>query len=122
MTVTCTDAPEAPPRQGPARGPSASVGIWPLAYRPEVAGEARKITKELLTQWSVAEDAADSVLLTVSELVTNAVEHARPTELRTEPRPGHPASTAADEAHSDRSGRAEGDESAGPRHSGADQV
>jgi hypothetical protein len=32
----------------------------------------------LLTQWSVAEDAADSVLLTVSELVTNAVEHARP--------------------------------------------
>jgi Histidine kinase-like ATPase domain len=78
MTVTCTYAPETPPRQGPARGPSASVGTWPLAHRPEAAGEARKITKELLTQWSVAEDAADSVLLTVSELVTNAVEHARP--------------------------------------------
>ncbi|MFF2808175.1 ATP-binding protein [Streptomyces sp. NPDC058000] len=78
MTVTCTYAPEAPPRQGPARSPSASVGTWTLAHRPEAAGEARKITKELLTQWSIAEDAADSVLLTVSELVTNAVEHARP--------------------------------------------
>ncbi|MFJ3310963.1 ATP-binding protein [Streptomyces sp. NPDC086549] len=78
MTVTCTYGPEAPPRQGPARSLSASVGTWTLAHRPEAAGEARKITKELLAQWSVAEDAADSVLLTVSELVTNAVEHARP--------------------------------------------
>jgi anti-sigma regulatory factor (Ser/Thr protein kinase) len=78
MIVTCTYAPEAPPRQGPARSPSACVGTWTLAHRPEAAGEARKITKELLAQWSVAEDAADSVLLTVSELVTNAAEHARP--------------------------------------------
>ena len=31
-------------------------------------------------------------------------------------------SAAADEAHADRSGRAEGDEPVGPRHSGADQV
>ncbi|MFE5096364.1 ATP-binding protein [Streptomyces sp. NPDC056638] len=73
--MTCTYASEAPPRQGPTRSP---VGTWTLAHRPEAAGEARKITKELLTRWSVAEDAADSVLLTVSELVTNAVEHARP--------------------------------------------
>ncbi|MER7183303.1 ATP-binding protein [Streptomyces hyaluromycini] len=78
MTVTCTYSPDARPRQGPARGPSASVGTWTLAHGPEAAGAARKITKELLTRWSVAEDAADSVLVTVSELVTNAVEHARP--------------------------------------------
>jgi anti-sigma regulatory factor (Ser/Thr protein kinase) len=78
MTVTFTYASEAPPRQGPARSPSASVGTWPLAHRPEAAGEARRITKELLTRWSVDEDAANSVLLTVSELVTNAVEHAQP--------------------------------------------
>lgn len=78
MTVTCTYATEAPPRQGPARRPSASGGTWTLAHRPEAAGEARKITRELLTRWSVAEDAADSVLLTVCELVTNAVEHALP--------------------------------------------
>ncbi|MCZ1013360.1 ATP-binding protein [Streptomyces noursei] len=76
--MTCTYTPEAPPRQGPARSPSTSVGTWTLAHDPEAAGEARKITKECLAQWSVAEDAADSVLLTVSELVTNAVEHARP--------------------------------------------
>ncbi|SHN29544.1 ATP-binding protein [Streptomyces yunnanensis] len=78
MTVTCTYIPETPRRQGPAPGPSASVGTWTLAHRPEAAGEARKITKGFLTQWSVDEDAADSVLLAVSELVTNAVEHARP--------------------------------------------
>ncbi|MER5795556.1 ATP-binding protein [Streptomyces sp. NPDC001980] len=60
--MTCTQAPRR----------------WSLAHRPEAAGEARRIAKELLTRWSVGEDAAYSVLLTVSELVTNAVEHARP--------------------------------------------
>ncbi|MFI1760687.1 ATP-binding protein [Streptomyces sp. NPDC020800] len=50
----------------------------PLLHRPEAAGEARRITKEVLARWRVAEEAADSVLLTVSELVTNAVEHAQP--------------------------------------------
>ncbi|MEU4931957.1 ATP-binding protein [Streptomyces yokosukanensis] len=78
MIATCAYAPEATPRQDPARSPSASVGTWTLTHRPEAAGEARKITTELLTRWSVTEGAADSVLLTVSELVTNAVEHARP--------------------------------------------
>ncbi|MFF7756171.1 ATP-binding protein [Streptomyces sp. NPDC007971] len=76
--MTCTYAPEAPSRRGPARSPSTSVDTWTLAHDPEAAGEARKITKEFLAQWSVAEDTADSVLLTVSELVTNAVEHAQP--------------------------------------------
>ncbi|MEE1805820.1 ATP-binding protein [Streptomyces sp. BE133] len=51
---------------------------WALAHNSVAAGEARKITKEVLAQWSVAEAEADSVLLAVSELVTNAVEHARP--------------------------------------------
>ncbi|MEU4929584.1 ATP-binding protein [Streptomyces yokosukanensis] len=64
------------------RGPSGVLVTtkaprW-LAHRPEAAGEARKITTELLTRWSVAEGAADSVLLTVSELVINAVEHVQP--------------------------------------------
>ncbi|MGW7423982.1 ATP-binding protein [Streptomyces sp. NPDC054813] len=51
---------------------------WPLTHHPEAAGEARQITKELLARWRVADDPADSVLLAVSELVTNAVEHAQP--------------------------------------------
>ncbi|MFE4995631.1 ATP-binding protein [Streptomyces mirabilis] len=49
-----------------------------LPVRQEAAGEARKITKRVLTRWRVADETADSVLLTVSELVTNAVEHAQP--------------------------------------------
>ncbi|MFD3583091.1 ATP-binding protein [Streptomyces sp. NPDC058683] len=51
---------------------------WPLTHHPEAAGEARQITKEVLARWQVANEPADSVLLTVSELVTNAVEHAEP--------------------------------------------
>ncbi|MGW7242672.1 ATP-binding protein [Streptomyces sp. NPDC054804] len=40
--------------------------------------KARRITKDVLARWRVADAPADSVLLTVSELVTNAVEHAEP--------------------------------------------
>ncbi|MEV6766168.1 ATP-binding protein [Streptomyces sp. NPDC051105] len=49
-----------------------------MAHRPEAAGEARQIAKDVLARWQVADAPADSVLLTVSELVTNAVEHAEP--------------------------------------------
>jgi anti-sigma regulatory factor (Ser/Thr protein kinase) len=63
MTVTCACTPAL---------------AWPLTHRPEAAREARQITKEVLARWQVADDPADSVLLAVSELVTNAVEHAQP--------------------------------------------
>ncbi|MEU1034603.1 ATP-binding protein [Streptomyces mirabilis] len=78
MTVTCVYTPDSPPWHAAARRPQASGGAWPLAHRPEAAGEARKITKRVLTRWRIADETADSVLLTVSELVTNAVEHAQP--------------------------------------------
>ena len=52
--------------------------VWRLAHRPEAAGEAREITKQVLARWQVADEPADTVLLTVSELVTNAVVHAKP--------------------------------------------
>ena len=51
---------------------------WTLAHHPEAAGQARTIAHDLLTRWGVSEEMADSVLLTVSELVTNSVQHARP--------------------------------------------
>ncbi|MGW5662808.1 ATP-binding protein [Streptomyces sp. NPDC003758] len=51
---------------------------WMLAHRPEAAGEARKMAERTLAGWKVAPEIADPVLLVVSELVTNAVEHARP--------------------------------------------
>lgn len=53
-------------------------GRWTLAHRPEAAREARRISEEALKHWPVPRDTADLVLLVVSELVTNAVEHARP--------------------------------------------
>ncbi|MFD4621121.1 ATP-binding protein [Streptomyces sp. NPDC058475] len=81
---------------------------WTLAHRPEAAGQARTIALELLTRWGVSEEMAGSVLLTVSELVTNSVQHAQPPlsfGLDCDPADGHvhvevadggPAATEAD--------------------------
>ncbi|MFE7529823.1 ATP-binding protein [Kitasatospora sp. NPDC057542] len=71
-------APDLSPPWATARRTPPSDRPWPLAHRPEAAGEARRIAEAVLAQWRVTEEAADSVLLTVSELVTNAVEHAEP--------------------------------------------
>ncbi|MFJ2133671.1 ATP-binding protein [Streptomyces sp. NPDC087845] len=78
ITVTYAFAPAGSPSQGARRPPQASGSAWPLAHSPEAAGEARKITREVLARWKVAEEAADTVLLAVSEFVTNSVEHAQP--------------------------------------------
>ncbi|MFF4301119.1 ATP-binding protein [Streptomyces sp. NPDC001601] len=78
-TTTSTYTRTVSQRRGVTRRPrQAAGGAWRLAHRPESAGEARRITRVLLTRWGVPQAAADSVLLTVSELVTNAVEHAQP--------------------------------------------
>lgn len=53
-------------------------GTWTLPHRPEAAGRAREIADTFLTAERVDPRTADRVLLVVSELVTNAVEHARP--------------------------------------------
>ncbi|MEU0965309.1 ATP-binding protein [Streptomyces sp. NPDC005917] len=52
--------------------------VRPLRHLPQAAGEARRITADTLTRWRVPEEVMESARLTVSELVTNAVEHARP--------------------------------------------
>lgn len=62
-------------------GAGAAVGCavtQALEHRPVAAGAARAITRAVLENWRVDQDAAQSVLLVVSELVTNAVEHALP--------------------------------------------
>lgn len=62
-------------------GPGAPAGgavIQALEHRPDAAGAARATTRAVLEDWHVDQDAADSMLLVVSELVTNAVEHALP--------------------------------------------
>jgi anti-sigma regulatory factor (Ser/Thr protein kinase) len=49
-----------------------------LPHQPEAAGTARRIARTTLTAWGVEEDTVDQAVLVVSELVTNAVEHALP--------------------------------------------
>lgn len=51
---------------------------WGLPHRPESAGTARRITQAVLDAWDTDNDATDQALLVVSELVTNAIEHALP--------------------------------------------
>ncbi|MFE5588267.1 ATP-binding protein [Kitasatospora sp. NPDC056531] len=70
--------PEISPWPAAARRPRAPERAWPLAHRPEAAGTARRIARAVLAQWRVTDETAGTVLLTVSELVTNAVEHAEP--------------------------------------------
>ena len=67
-------------RSGQAAAPASSseAGTWDLAHQPAAAREARQITEHLLDSWRLARDEADALVLVVSELVTNAVEHAAP--------------------------------------------
>ncbi|MGW7432183.1 ATP-binding protein [Streptomyces sp. NPDC054861] len=62
-----------PPRS--CHSPTAGV-VRPLDHCPQAVGAARRLARELLERWVVPD--ADSVTLVVSELVTNAVEHALP--------------------------------------------
>ncbi|MCX4721865.1 ATP-binding protein [Streptomyces virginiae] len=52
--------------------------IWSLPHRPESAATARRIATAVLHEWGVDDETIDEVLLVVSELVTNALEHALP--------------------------------------------
>ncbi|MGW1161982.1 ATP-binding protein [Streptomyces sp. NPDC002519] len=51
---------------------------WLLPHRPEAAGRARRRARSFLERRRMDQPTIDRVLLLVSELVTNAVEHARP--------------------------------------------
>ncbi|MGW8955638.1 ATP-binding protein [Streptomyces sp. NPDC055709] len=66
------------PVQSSAAGSPGEPGVWPLPHQPQAAGQAREVTRVALTAWGVREEAIAMVLLVVSELVTNAVEHALP--------------------------------------------
>ncbi|MFI6449820.1 ATP-binding protein [Kitasatospora sp. NPDC050543] len=52
--------------------------VWLLPHRPEAAATARRITNAALDEWGIDDEATAHALLVVSELVTNAVEHALP--------------------------------------------
>ncbi|MGW6787531.1 SpoIIE family protein phosphatase [Streptomyces chartreusis] len=48
---------------------------WTVWRVPEAVGHARRFTRRTLRAWGVPQRAADTVLLVVSELVTNALVH-----------------------------------------------
>lgn len=66
-----------PGRTGEDHRPDDADVTRVLEHCPEVAGIARQVTHAALEDWHAAAGRADAVLLVVSELVTNAVEHAR---------------------------------------------
>nr|BFD86322.1 ATP-binding protein [Streptomyces sp. Xyl84] len=51
---------------------------FPLLHTPGAVSAVRRRVRRLLGGWDLPADAADDVLLVVSELVTNALVHARP--------------------------------------------
>ncbi|MER6384241.1 ATP-binding protein [Streptomyces sp. NPDC001250] len=51
---------------------------YPLPHHATAAAEARRHARQVLAGWGLAEDVVFDALLVVSELVTNAVEHALP--------------------------------------------
>jgi anti-sigma regulatory factor (Ser/Thr protein kinase) len=48
---------------------------WTVWRVPQAVGHARRFTRRTMRTWGVSDDALDTVLLVVSELVTNALVH-----------------------------------------------
>ncbi|MBM9624540.1 ATP-binding protein [Streptomyces zhihengii] len=61
-----------------AGGASATVTGVRLPHLPQASSAARAITAAALADWGVSGEVAEAAILVVSELVTNAIEHARP--------------------------------------------
>ncbi|MFG2794498.1 ATP-binding protein [Streptomyces sp. NPDC048419] len=66
------------PTEGDAQPRPVSGAEWRLEHRPEAVGQARWLARAVLAGWGTSDDAAEAAVLVVSELVTNAVEHAEP--------------------------------------------
>jgi anti-sigma regulatory factor (Ser/Thr protein kinase) len=52
--------------------------VFPLPHTPGAVSAVRRHIRTVLTDWNLAADIADDVLLVVSELLTNAIVHALP--------------------------------------------
>lgn len=57
---------------------AAAPRVWALPHLAQASATARRAAGVTLTGWGMSEDAMAPALLVVSELVTNAVEHALP--------------------------------------------
>jgi anti-sigma regulatory factor (Ser/Thr protein kinase) len=56
-------------------GPGLSVAEHEVAHDPAAVGEARRFLRRTLRDWNVDDDTADTAVLCLSELVTNALIH-----------------------------------------------
>ncbi|KAB1141529.1 ATP-binding protein [Streptomyces luteolifulvus] len=52
--------------------------VFPLPHVPDAVSAVRRRVRAVLTDWRLAAEVADDVLLVVSELLTNAIVHAVP--------------------------------------------
>lgn len=74
---------EAAPHTGPSSqaptspGLSPGAAVWRLHHSPRAPGAARRLATRALERWNVNREVAESVVLVVSELTTNAVQHAQ---------------------------------------------
>ncbi|MBK3563829.1 ATP-binding protein [Streptomyces sp. MBT62] len=62
----------------PSLAAKSPTGHWALPHHAAAPQTARGLIAPVLDEWRLLGDPAEDVLLVVSELVTNAVRHARP--------------------------------------------
>jgi len=79
MTASPALAPSSAPRNRPDIGATAQIALG-VESSPREVGRVRKTMAKALGAWGVT-GLADDVLLVVSELVTNAVQHALGSEI-----------------------------------------
>ncbi|MGW5283269.1 ATP-binding protein [Streptomyces collinus] len=72
--LVCWDGPPDPHVTGDA--PPGPTAAFELPALPPAVGTARRVVRDLLTVWGVAESVRDDAALVLSELVTNALVHA----------------------------------------------
>ncbi|MFF7240591.1 ATP-binding protein [Streptomyces collinus] len=72
--LVCWDGPPGPHVTGDA--PPGPTAAFELPALPPAVGTARRVVRDLLTVWGVAETVRDDAALVLSELVTNALVHA----------------------------------------------
>ncbi|MGW3359811.1 ATP-binding protein [Streptomyces bungoensis] len=67
---------DAPDPLASGAAPSGPAAAFDLPAAPASVGTARRVLRDLLAAWGVAEDTRDDAVLVASELVTNALVHA----------------------------------------------
>lgn len=61
----------------PPATPAMPETQWRLSHGPRSAGRARALLRAQLTDWNIDDDIADTAELLLSELMSNAIRHAR---------------------------------------------